>query len=304
MTMPNFFIIGAGSSGTTSLYNYLNQHPQVFVSPIKETNFFSTPNQEFPSTSPLENYKRTSVVNSLEEYQGLFREASKEIAIGEVSPSYLYAPSTPKRIWQSVPNAKIVAILRNPVDKIYSGYKRCVRNGQEPITNFEEAIRQESIRIQEDWHPRFFYKLKGFYYKYLKQYSEFFEKDNIRVYLYEDLCKDPINLMQNLFQFLDIDSKFVPNMAVKHNVSYIPRSKYLKLLLGKPNPIKSILKLLLPQKLSQSIVNNLKVWNQTKPQLVLDTRRQLILEYREDILKLQELIERDLSKWLEVAAKK
>jgi hypothetical protein len=105
--------------------------------------------------------------------------------------------------------------------------------------------------------------------------------------------------MQNLFQFLEVDSKFVSNITVRHNVSYIPKSKYLTVLLGKPNPVKSILKLLLPQKLSQRMVGNLRGWNQVKPQLALDTRKQLILEYREDILKLQELIERDLSKWLE-----
>lgn len=299
MTMPNFFIIGAGGCGTTSLYHYLRQHPQVFMCPVKEPNFFSTPNEEFCLTTPLEGHKRKKIASSLDEYQALFRDASNEIAIGEASPSYISTLTTPNRIRQVVPDAKLVAILKNPVDRAYTAYKRHFQRGQEPITDFNEALRQELVRIQDDWHPQFFYKLKGFYYEQLKQYFEVFDKDNIRVYLYEDLIGDPVSMMQDLFQFLGVDKTFVPDMSRKYNASYIPKNQFLSSFLEKPTLVKSILKPLLSEKIYQRVFDNFKAWNETKSQLLPDTRKQLTQEYWEDITKLQCLIHRDLSKWLE-----
>jgi hypothetical protein len=294
--MPNFLVIGASSSGTTSIYHYLKQHPQVFMSPIKETHFFSFAGQEFAMTT-IKGYKQRKV-DSLDEYKSLFQDVSDEIAIGEVSPSYLYTPSSPERIKQSVPNAKLIAILRNPVDRAYSNYLRCVRNDQEPITDFAEALRQEPIRIQNNWSPKWFYKSKGFYYEQLKRYFEVFDKNQIQIYLYEDLCDSPSNLMQNLFEFLDVDSTFVPNISEKKNVSYIPKNRLLQKFLKKTNIIKSIVKPLLSEKLRHRAVTNLKIWNQSKPLLLPDIRKQLTQEYREDILKLQDLLQKDLSHWL------
>jgi hypothetical protein len=245
----------------------------------------------------IKGYKQRKV-DSLDEYKSLFQDVSDEIAIGEVSPSYLYTPSSPERIKQSVPNAKLIAILRNPVDRAYSNYLRCVRNDQEPITDFAEALRQEPIRIQNNWSPKWFYKSKGFYYEQLKRYFEVFDKNQIQIYLYEDLCDSPSNLMQNLFEFLDVDSTFVPNISEKKNVSYIPKNRLLQKFLKKTNIIKSIVKPLLSEKLRHRAVTNLKIWNQSKPLLLPDIRKQLTQEYREDILKLQDLLQKDLSHWL------
>ena len=296
MTLPNFFVIGAASSGTTSLYHYLKQHPQVFMSPVKEPHFFSFAGKEFGPTT-IEGYRERKI-DSLEMYQALFQEVSGEIAIGEVSPSYLYTPGTPEHIRQSVPNAKLIAILRNPVDRAYSNYMRCVRQDLEPIIDFAEALRQEPIRIQNNWSPKWFYKWKGFYYEQLKRYFEVFEKDQIVACLYEDLSNGSVNLMSNLFRFLGVASTFVPNTSEKKNVSFIPKNRSLQAFITKRNPVKSIIKPLIPEKLRQGAVNKLKRWNQCKPELSLDIRKQLIQEYREDILNLQDLIQRDLSKWL------
>ena len=297
MTLPNFFVIGASSSGTTSLYHYLKQHPQVFMSPVKEPHFFSFAGKEFGATT-IKGYKERKI-DSLEKYQALFQEVSDEIAIGEASPSYLYTPSAHERIRQSVPNAKLITILRNPVDRAYSNYTRCIRQDVEPISDFAEALRQESVRIQNNWPPKWFYKWKGFYYEQLKRYFEVFEKEQIMVCLYEHLSNDPVNLMQNLFRFLDVDSTFVPDTSEKKNVSFIPKNRTLQAFITKRNPVKSIIKPLIPEKLRRGAVNNLKSWNQSKPELSPDIRKQLIQEYREDILNLQDLIQRDFSKWLQ-----
>lgn len=105
----------------------------------------------------------------MEEYQALFQGAFNAVARSEASPSYIHTPSACQGIQQSIPDAKLTAILRNLVDRAYSNYMRCVRNGHEPITDFAEALQQEPARIQHNWTSKWFYKLKGFYYGQLTQ---------------------------------------------------------------------------------------------------------------------------------------
>ena len=297
MIRPNFLVIGAPSSGTTSLYSYLKQHPQIFMSSVKEPHFFSFAGKEFEPTM-IESYKQRRI-DSLEEYQALFQGVSNEVAIGEASPSYIYTPSACQSIQQSIPDAKLIAILRNPVDRAYSNYMRCVRNNHEPITDFAEALRQEPARIQDNWPPKWFYKLKGFYYGQLKRYFETFDNSKIMVCLYEDLSDRPISLMQDIFRFLSVKTTFVPDISEKQNISFVPKNRTLKALLTKRHPVKSVIKPFIPKKLRHQAVNHLEDWNRCKPKLSPKLRKQLIEEYREDILKLQELIMRDLSGWLQ-----
>ena len=138
MTLPNFLIIGAMKSGTTSLYHYLKQHPQIYMSSIKEPNFFALEgsNLDFNGAEGKEQIqrliKRESIIN-IEEYRALFRRAAHETAIGEASPMYLYSPEAPYRIRYYVPEAKLITILRNPVERAYSAFLYMTRDGREPL---------------------------------------------------------------------------------------------------------------------------------------------------------------------------
>ena len=300
MTMPNFLIIGAAKAGTTSLYASLKQHPQIYMTTVKEPNFFALEGEklDFPSGVPREGY-RANCKTSIESYCEQFQGVSNEIAIGEASPIYLYHPKAPERIQHYVPHAKLIAILRNPVERAYSNFLHHMRECCEPFTDFAQALQQEENRIRNNWWWGFYYVSAGFYYIQLKRYFDKFDRSQIHVYLYEELHTNPVSLLRDIFKFLQVDETFIPNTSTKYNVSGIPKNQLFYNFLTQPNLIKEPFKRLLPSNLRQSIVLNLKNRSLIKPQLSSEVRSQLIQVYREDILKLQDLIERDLSQWLE-----
>ncbi len=298
MTLPNFLIIGAAKSGTTALYQYLKQHPQIYMSPIKEPHFFGLEGENLNFQGPTaEQYENRSITN-IEDYRALFQGVLDEIAIGEASNSYLYLSKAPERIKYYIPSAKLIAILRNPVDRAYSSFLNLMRTGGEPLNDFPRALREEETRIRSNWGFLHRYQDLGFYYVQLKRYFEIFDSTQIRVYLYDDLRNNPVRVLQDIFKFIGVDVAFVPDMSTKFNVSGIPKNKVLHNFLTGENPIKTIFRPFLPANLRAKLINRYYEKGLDKPQLSAEVRHQLIHIYREDILKLQDLSQRDLSGWL------
>ncbi|NEP00702.1 MAG: sulfotransferase [Symploca sp. SIO2E9] len=305
MIMPNFLIIGAMKAGTTSMYQYLKQHPQIYMSPIKEPQFFPfegrTLNFRGPGNqgAPL----NSIAVTEIEAYRALFDQVSNQRAIGEASVIYLYMLNAAERIKYHIPDVRLIVILRNPADRAYSHFLSRV-GWREPITNFAQVLREEKMRIANNWGPGWHYASMGFYYAQLRRYYDNFCSNQIKVYLYEDYMNSPISVLQETFQFLDVDDKFIPDLSKKHNVSTgVPRNKLLHRLLTKSHPVKSILKPLLSTGIRANLVNKIvkgvRSHNLGKYEFSLELRKQLSQLYREDILKLQDLIQKDLSKWLD-----
>ncbi len=292
MTMPNFLIIGAMKSGTTALYYYLEQHPEIYMSPVKEPNFFSSQEQE----------NAADAVTNIGSYQHLFRGGSGKKAIGEASHSYLYEPGAAAEIRRHLPEAKLLAILRNPIDRAHSHFLHMVRSGTEPLDDFAQALQEEEVGIHRE---RSFqdYVGRGLYYDQLKRYFGTFPREQVRVYLYEDLSGAPISTVQDAFRFLKVDDSFVPDVSLRRNVSGHPKYKTLDALLIRQSRIKHAAKIYLPARMRWRLskaFDDLKTRNLVEPPpLQSEVRRQLIRVYREDILKLQDLIHRDLSGWLE-----
>jgi hypothetical protein len=262
MVMPNFLIIGAAKAGTTSLYHYLNQHPQIYMSPIKETNFFALAGKQLDFRGPGDQeYINRFSITTMEAYQAQFQGVTHELAIGEASPLYLYEPETPYRIQHCLPNVKLIAILRHPVERAYSAFLHLTRDGREESATFAQALEQEQARIRNRWEHIWHYKQMGFYYEQLKRYYDCFAPNQIKVYLYDTLKSKPHKVMQDIFRFLNVDEAVVPDVSVKYNISNMPRTNL--------------------------------------PPLQPEVHRQLPRLYREDLLKLQDLIQMDLSHWLE-----
>jgi Sulfotransferase family len=300
MTLPNFLIIGAMKSGTTSLYHYLAQHPQIYMSSVKEPKFFALEGTTWDA-EPLGSGGLAKIkgIRDWNTYQELFSGVSGETAIGEASPLYIYAPLAAEKIRQTLPDVKIIAILRHPVDRAYSHFLHWVQRELEPLgADFLKVWNEEDARVALDWSPNYHYKHRGFYYNQLKRYYDRFEKDRIRVYLLEDLQRDPIALTRDLFDYLEVDPSFVPQTDRKYNVSKIPKNSQLKQLLDRPNLLKKVLKPFIPPAWRDRLKNNFKQKNTIKPQLDPELRHRLTQDYREDILKLQDLIQKDLSLWL------
>nr|WP_019503758.1 sulfotransferase [Pleurocapsa sp. PCC 7319] len=297
--MPNFLIIGAAKAGTTALYHSLKVHPQIYMSPVKEPKFFAFEGVQVDWQGPGDQEAFSNYITDIKDYHKLFEEVSHEIAIGEASPWYICSPRAAERIQYHIPDVKLIAILRDPADRAYSQFLHLVRNGREVLTDFTQALQEEEYRVSKNWGWTWQYRNRGFYYNQLKPYFDRFNHDQIKVYLYEDWNADPINILKDIFQFIGVEENFVPNISSRHNVSVIPKNKYLHNVLTKPNLLKSILKPLIPNGIRYDLINRLKSQNLTKPPLLPQVRKQLIQVYREDILKLQDLIHRDLSKWLQ-----
>ena len=287
MTLPNFIIIGVAKAGTTSLYRYLDQHPQVFMSPEKETNFFAHPETRDGmrvggGAPPPPTYFH---VKTLEAYKALFEGVTDEIAIGEASPRYFGCPTAPRRIRECIPDVKLVASLRNPADRAFSGFLMRVRRGRAAMT-IRERLTPESHHVRE-----------GFYYHWLKRYFDIFPKHQIKVCIFEDFKEDPTKVVLDLFDFLGVNTNFVPDTSTRHNPGGVPKSSLLNRLFFDSTLIR-MAKAVLPER-TQRMAKRVRQLNlEAPPKFPADLRAELLKLYREDIRKLETLLDRDLSIWL------
>ena len=283
MTMPDFLVIGGKRCATTALYRCIRQHPQIYM-PKKEVHFFS-----------LEGKKasRSDYITDINSYRALFSGGPHGAKKGEASPSYLHWPGAAERIRGYIPEVKLVAILRNPAERAYSDFLHERRAGRETSQNFDQALSADENRT------RFHYTLKGFYYKHLKQYFDLFAQEQIRIFLYDDFCADPGAIAMDIFRFLAIDDTFTPDCSVRDKASGIPRSQTLHAFLSRPSALKALAKLVMPRRMYIRIGFKLHNHNIVRPPFPTESLKRLTDEYREDILKLQDLIQRDLSHWLE-----
>jgi hypothetical protein len=294
MTMPNFLIIGAAKAGTTALHTYLRQHPQVYMTPEKETNFFAFEGESINFQGPGDRALKDFSIIDLPTYQAEFRGVINEVAIGEACPIYLYNYQAPKRIKNYIPNVRLIAILRNPVARAYANYLHLIRDDREPLPDFALALEDEANRIANNWEWFWHYRQLGYYSSQLKRYYDIFDRNQIKVYLYDDLRSNSLALLEDIFQFLEVESSFIPDLDIKPNKSGMPKNKIAHYFLTKPNPVKTILKPLFPNNLRQKIQHQ----NLNTPQLSEEIKAKLTAIYREDILQCQDLIKRDLSGWL------
>jgi hypothetical protein len=301
MNMPNFLIIGATKSGTTTLYQWLTQHPDIYMSKLKEPHFFAYENHQFDFRGPRDQEIAGRIfVNNLVSYQDLFRGVSNEKAVGEASAMYISSTAASENIKTYIPEVKLIAVLRHPAERAYSSFLHLRRDGREPCKNFSEALLLEEERIRDNWMPLWHYKRLGFYYEQLKHYFGSFSQDQLKVYLYEDIKNFPEKTLKEILGFLDVNPNFIPDISLKYNVSGMPKSKLLHSFLKYPHPIKRILKPFVPDGLRREVIARTQNANLIPPpKLSPALRKDLTNLYRDDIVKLQGLISRDLTPWLE-----
>jgi Sulfotransferase family len=302
MTLPNFLVIGAAKAGTTSLYHYLRQHPGIYLPAQKEINFFALEGKALDFRGPGDREVISSFsVTQYEDYLKLFVDATNQTAIGEVSPMYLYDRQAPARICRYIPDARLICILRNPVERAFSHYLMFVRDKREPYrSSFSRAIAAESERMRENWEWAWSYVGIGFYAEQLTRYYELFDSRQIRIYLHEEFGERPYEVMRDIFQFLQVDATFRPDISEKFNVSLVPRSERLEKFLQSPSRFESVVRQLvpIPARWRHYVANWMREKNVHRPSLSRAMRKKLVAIYRNDILKLQDLIGRDLGAWL------
>lgn len=295
---PNFFIIGAAKSGTTSLYNYLVQHPQIFMSPIKEPHYFSYQEKLLYSNGPGDRKRMKFATADQQSYFRLFENVKNEKRIGEASTTYLDSAEAPHRIKKFYPNAKIIAILRNPVDRAYASFMHLKRDGEEIFSNFEKALQEEKKRIENKWSVLWHYKTRQFTYEKLYRYYDIFHGDQIKVYEYENWKNNNFNILKDIYSFLEIDENFEADLSKKFNVGSTPKYEFLHNFIRRENILKKIVKILIPDHYRSFLTKNIINFNLERVPLSSKTRNDLLNFYKEDIKKLEALTKLDLSHWL------
>ncbi len=285
---PDFFIVGAPKSGTTSLYSHLLQHPDILMPGTKEPHFFY--NERNP-TEPVLGEK------DLSQYLRLFRKFPENALAGEASTSYLYSPTAAYEIRSLRREAKIMMILRNPVERAYSQYWNETRDGRESLT-FEQALEAEPERVRQRLWLGLYYTGCGRYAEQLRRYLKAFEREAVRVYLFEDLTRDTEEVCRDAFDFLGVDHRQPVEATTVYNPGGSPTSKLVSQLLN-AEKVKNPVARAMPRTWKRTVGEWLRT-NNTKPapEMAPETRDKLIEVFREDILRLEDLIERDLSGWL------
>ena len=300
---PNFFLVGAARAGTTSLWQYLRAHPDIYMPAAlhgKEPSFFCD------LTPPWARQHRT-----LDAYLALFQGAGRRRRIGDASTNYLVSPESPRRIAEQFPDAKILVILRNPADRAYSLYRLLCYWGLETATPFEKALALEEKRFRDDGFRRkwellsqaFFYCRSGFYSEQIQRYFDAFPRHQVHVLLYDDLKHAALETVQNVYRFLEVDPEFEPELGV-HNQSNYPLSVRLQSLIASrwhAHPLRPSQPVRRRDTLHFPVLFgiNTLLGQYRKERLRPETRRALIERFRPDIAKTAVLIGRNLDGWLQ-----
>ncbi|MCP5433182.1 MAG: sulfotransferase [Alphaproteobacteria bacterium] len=295
--LPTFLIIGAARSGTTALYDYLKQHPGIYMTPRKETNFFAFEGETLACKGPGADYINNSMT-SLAEYEALFEAAPEGAARGEACPLYLYAEKAPARIHRRVPDARLVAILRNPIEQAYSHYLYAKRQTIEPAEDFVKALTLEEERLKAGWQPLFGYSRFPRYFEQLSRYTALFPRDQLKLFLYEDFDAKPLDVLAELFRFVGVDDGFAPDVSHRPNAGGTPKNQRFQDFLMKPNPLTRIAAAVIPYDLRRRIRDALAARNMERDDMPAEARARLVAALRDDVLRLQDLVGRDLISWL------
>ena len=290
--LPNFYILGVTKAGTSSLYAYLKQHPQVYLPEAKEPHFF---NIDLNYAEGLEKYLRRH-----------FAHAASYPARGEATASYLsrYEDVIPRMapLYDGAP-PRFIVIMRDPVARAWSHYLHRIRNGWE-TESFERALELEESRLRaksSEWWVGYF--SEGLYAQQLEIWFEHFPRDRFLFLLTDDLARDAGGTMRRMFEFLGVDPSIEVDTGFKENTAAAPRSKLLGQFLGRPSPIKAPLKAIVPRRWRSFIKKPLNRLNQRAfaepPKLDPDIARMLRARYADEIVRLERIIDRDLSHWLQ-----
>jgi hypothetical protein len=297
--LPNFLIIGVGKAGTTAMWHFLRQHPNIYMSSRKEPEFFSMHGQPTDFRGPRDG-KSGHLVTERDAYEDLFRGVKTERAIGETSVWYLYLPNAAPAIKQLLPDVKLIAILRDPVERAFSNYLHTATGGLEPLP-FREAMHAEERRILDHWSPMFHYKQKGFYFKQISHYLRFFSGDQMKICFFEDFMQNGGALLTDIFNFLGVPPVSVDTRTRINEVRALRSKTFDRISRG--NILTQSIKPLLPGSMRRSLRTTVdKLNRKPKPRLSEEDRAEFIKVYRDDILRLSDLLRRDLSNWLEASS--
>ena len=268
------------------------------MSKNKETNFFAFENEDLDCSGPGADYINNSVT-TLSDYQQMYEGRIRETAVGEASPLYLYSKKAPGQILHHVPEARLIAILRSPVEQAYSHYLYARRQMLEPLDDFVAALQAEQERNEKSWQPLFQYSEFPKYGEQLSRYFDLFPREQLKILTYEEFRDDPLDVMSEIFSFIGTDKNFIPDVSYRPNAGGIPSNRFLQSAVVKPHLATRLAGYLLPEEVKRRIRDMVSDRNLEKPDIPGDAKAILLSRLQGDIIRLQELLDRDLAAWLQ-----
>lgn len=312
--LPNFFLAGAPKAGTTSLYHYLAQHPEIYMSPIKEPCHFSTEirpenfsdemragaeaafrEQREYVQGPMSRQRWGGLGMDWDDYGKLFRNVKAETAIGEASVTYLWSKTAAANIHAKIPHAKILVVLRDPVSRTFSEYLEPHKAGvlRCSFRNYvESCLSCENGKISL-WWPIL---ETGLYYESVKRYLDRFPRENVCILFYDDYRTEPASALAEIFRFLNVDTRFTPDLSKRHNEPRLPRFVSINRFLNQAGGLNR-LATRVPSAF-KPLLRKLALRPRDSVAVTPADREFLLSYYREDIGKLAQLLNRDLTAWL------
>jgi len=284
--LPNFIVAGSQRCGTTYLYELLKQHPEIYMPKIKELHFFDQQME-----------KNTG--ENIDEYAENFKNVKAETAIGEITPSYIYADGVPELIFKKIGEIKLIFLFRNPVDRAYSHYWFNLSEGRECYT-FERALEKEQERISKGSLNRLFFSYveRGYYMNHINRFLKHFPRENVLSIISENFFPQPDEYLKQICRFLGVNDSFKFHFNVNRNRRELPR--YISLY---RNLIK-IEKLLPNPKKMRRIIKNIKkcrdsvpMVDQSYPKMNKNTRTKLMDLFKTHNVMLGDFLEVDLGIW-------
>ena len=295
MNLPNLLIVGAAKSGTTSLHNYLKQHPEIFMSNHKEPHFLI--NKEIGEN------RIPKAVKTLNEYSSLFDGSDTFKYRGESSAMYLQFPNIAiKNIKKYLEkDLKIIIMLRNPIDRAFSGYQHVKRFNVDEELTFAQALDvcEDRYFKQTSLTPATRYIHIGMYYDFVKKFMHSFS-GQVHVIIYDDFITDTQNELSKVFSFLKV-KKINVNITEKYMVGgWKWKNRFFKNTFMKKSFLKKIIKIIAPFEFLRIFLNDLFKYLFTMPDDKMDisVRKKLQNIYKNDVINLSKLLNRDLNFWI------
>jgi hypothetical protein len=301
MALPDFFIAGAPKAGTTALHAALAQHPELYLSPVKEPKFFLTDGPPPTQGGPGDARTYREHVWRRSDYEGLFAAAPAGTQRGESTPFYLYRADAQLRIRAQIPDARLIVVLRDPVERAHSNWTHLWSAGLDPVDDFLRACAEEERRIAAGWADFWHYQRLGLYGRQLEHLYSVFPHDRVQVFRYRALIADPSALLDQACGFLGVQEGVLTEVP-RENVTAHPESTARHRITSGALRTASTVTARLPGHPGGGVIDRLERSLQTggrpRQPLTWEQRRALLPVFEEDIRLLESLTGEDFSDWL------
>ncbi len=280
---PNFFIVGAPKAGTTSLYRYLSKHSEIYMSPNKEPNYFSV------CSVPENHYMKP--IRDKNEYLSLFKKAKDRKIVGEGTTFYLSDPEASKLIHQIIPHARIIIMLRDPVERIFSQYLMEIRTGGLKLS-FHEELQIELKHRRDRSKPILGLKF-GLYSESVKRYLDIFGREQVKTLIFEEFTQNTKGTVKEILKFLGLNSSINNFDDPAHNPFSVARGPVAQYML-RNKTITKMARKVIPSSARRFLSEEILVKKPPKPKMAEEDMETLVKFYHDDVRRLQTVLRRKL----------